>query len=39
MRSAIVTGYGINPKFIGRIMDREARKDIKEDELITWEMV
>jgi len=32
-------GYGIKPKFIDIIVGREAKKDIKEDEWITWEMV
>jgi N-acetylneuraminate synthase/N,N'-diacetyllegionaminate synthase len=32
-------GYGIKPKFIDMVMGREAKKDIKEDEWITWEMV
>jgi sialic acid synthase SpsE len=32
-------GYGIKPKFIDIVVGREAKKDIKEDEWITWEMV
>jgi len=32
-------GYGIKPKFIDVIVGRPARKDIKADEWITWEMV
>ena len=31
--------YGIKPKFIDIAIGREAKKDIKEDEWITWEMV
>ena len=29
-------GYGIKPKFIDIVSGREAKKDIKEDEWITW---
>ncbi|MGB2727292.1 MAG: DegT/DnrJ/EryC1/StrS family aminotransferase [Halobacteriota archaeon] len=29
MRSAIVTGYGIKPKFIDMVVGREAKKDIE----------
>ena len=32
-------GYGIKPKFIGLVMGRETKKDIKEDEWITWDMI
>ncbi len=32
-------GYGIKPKFIDVVIGKEAKKDIKEDEWITWEMV
>ncbi len=32
-------GYGIKPKFIDVVIGKEAEKDIKEDEWITWEMV
>lgn len=32
-------GYGIKPGFIDIVVGREAKKDIKEDEWITWEMV
>ena len=32
-------GYGIKPKFIDLVVDREAKKDIKADEWITWSMV
>ena len=32
-------GYGIKPKFIDIVVGREAKRDIKEDEWITWEMV
>ena len=32
-------GYGIKPKFIDIVVGRDAKKDIKEDEWITWEMV
>jgi len=32
-------GYGIKQKFIDIVVGREAKRDIKEDEWITWEMV
>jgi len=32
-------GYGIKPKFIDIVVGREANKDIKEDEWITWEII
>ena len=32
-------GYGIKPKFIDIVVGREAKKDIKEDEWIIWDMV
>ncbi len=32
-------GYGIKPKFIDIIVGREAKKDIKEDEWITWDAI
>jgi sialic acid synthase SpsE len=32
-------GYGIRPKFLDIIIGREAKKDIEQDEIITWEMV
>jgi N-acetylneuraminate synthase/N,N'-diacetyllegionaminate synthase len=32
-------GYGIKPKFIDIVVGREAKKDIKEDGWITWNMV
>lgn len=32
-------GYGIKPKFIDIVVGREAKKDIKKDEWITWEMI
>ena len=32
-------GYGIKPKFIDIVVGREAKKDIKEDEWISWEMI
>ena len=32
-------GYGIPPKFLELVIGREAKKDIKEDEWISWEMV
>ncbi len=32
-------GYGIKPKFIDIVVGREAKKDIKEDEWISWGMV
>jgi len=32
-------GYGIKPKFIDIVIGREAKKDIKDDEWITWDAV
>ncbi|MDY6894124.1 MAG: N-acetylneuraminate synthase family protein [Thermotogota bacterium] len=32
-------GYGIKPKFIEMVIGREVKKDIKEDEWISWGMV
>jgi len=32
-------GYGIPPKFLNIIIGREARKDIDEDDIITWDMI
>jgi N,N'-diacetyllegionaminate synthase len=32
-------GYGISPEFLHVIIGREAQKDIKRGELITWEMI
>ena len=32
-------GYGIKPKFIDVVVGREAKKDIKEDEWISWVMI
>ena len=32
-------GYGIKPRFIDMVVGREAKKDIREDEWISWEMV
>ena len=32
-------GYGIKPKFIDMVVGREAKKDIKEDEWITWNAI
>ena len=32
-------GYGIKPKFIDIVVGRDVKKDIKEDEWITWEMI
>lgn len=32
-------GYGIKPKFIDTVVGREVKRDIKEDEWITWDMV
>ncbi len=32
-------GYGIPPKFLDIIVGREARKDIDEDDIITWDMI
>jgi len=32
-------GYGIKLKFVDIVVGREAKKDIKADEWITWETV
>jgi len=32
-------GYGIKPKFIDMVVGREAKKDIREDEWISWDAV
>ncbi len=32
-------GYGIPPKFLGVVIGRKALRDIKKDEIVTWEMV
>ena len=32
-------GYGIPPKFLDIVIGRKAKKDIDEDEIITWEMI
>ena len=32
-------GFGIKPKFIETVVGRVARRDIEEDEVVTWEMV
>jgi N-acetylneuraminate synthase/N,N'-diacetyllegionaminate synthase len=32
-------GYGITSKFIDIVVGREAKRDIKEDEWITWDAV
>jgi N-acetylneuraminate synthase/N,N'-diacetyllegionaminate synthase len=32
-------GYGIKPKFIDVVVGREAKRDVKEDEWITWDAV
>ena len=32
-------GYGIKPKFIDVVVGREAKRDIKADEWITWEVI
>lgn len=32
-------GYGIKPKFIDIVVGREAKRDIKEDEWITWNAI
>jgi len=32
-------GYGIKPKFVDIVVGREAKKDIKEDEWITWNAI
>lgn len=32
-------GYGIQPKFLKIIIGREARKDIEEDDIITWNLI
>jgi len=32
-------GTGIEPKFIDVVVGREAKRDIKADEWITWEVI
>ncbi len=32
-------GYGIKPKFINIVIGREARKNIEEDQWITWDVI
>ena len=32
-------GYGIKPKYINELKDKKAKKNIKKDEWITWDMV
>jgi len=32
-------GYGIEPRFFEQVIDRTARKDIRADEPITWDMI
>lgn len=32
-------GIGVSPKYIDVIVGRRARKDIKEDEILTWDMI
>lgn len=32
-------GYGIKPKFINIMIGKDAKRDIEEDEWITWEMI
>ena len=32
-------GYGIPPKFLNIIIGKEAKKDIEEDDIITWDML
>ena len=32
-------GYGIKPKFKNHVVGKKAKKDIKEDDWITWDMV
>ena len=32
-------GFGIMPKHIDHVVGRQARVDIEEDDIITWEMV
>jgi len=32
-------GFGIKPKYLKKLIGREAKRDIKEDELITWDMI
>lgn len=32
-------GTGIEPKFLGKVIGKKAKRNIKEDEVITWEMV
>jgi len=32
-------GYGIAPKFLEIIIGKAAKKDIEEDDIITWDLV
>jgi N-acetylneuraminate synthase/N,N'-diacetyllegionaminate synthase len=32
-------GYGLNPKFVDVIIGRRAKRDIKKDDILTWDMV
>jgi sialic acid synthase SpsE len=32
-------GYGIAPKFLDIILGRKAKKDIEEDDIITWDLI
>ncbi|MBA7629329.1 hypothetical protein ES703_36827 [subsurface metagenome] len=32
-------GYGIPPKFLDIIIGRKAKKDIEEDDIITWDLI
>jgi len=31
--------YGISPKFLEEVIGKRARRDIKEDEILKWEML
>lgn len=32
-------GYGISPKFVNIVVGRKTKVDIKEDDVVTWEMI
>ncbi len=32
-------GYGISPKFVNIVVGRKTEVDIKEDDIVTWEMI
>jgi len=32
-------GYGIHPKMIDIVVGRIARRDIEEDDILTWDMI